>query len=283
MKVFKDKVAVITGAASGIGRALADRCVREGMKVVLADIEETALTRTEQELTTMGATALMVPTDVSKARDVEKLTEKVRETFGAVHLLVNNAGVMAGSTVWESTLADWQWLMGVNLWGVIYGVHFFVPFMLAQESEGHIVNVSSVSGLVSGPGNGWGIYRVTKHGVVTLSETLHYELAEHGAKLKVSVLCPGAVNTPIIDAERNRPIELQNDPMQVPSNPKVDELWQKLRQEVPKGLSPQSVANEVFNAIIHEKFYIIIPPEEKREIRRRMEDILLDRNPTLST
>lgn len=283
MKVFKDNVAVITGAASGIGRAIADRCVREGMKVVLADIEEKALIKTEQELTATGATVLRVPTDVSNARDVENLAETARDAFGTVHLLVNNAGVMAGSTVWESTLADWQWLMGVNLWGVIYGVHYFVPFMLAQETEGHIVNVSSVSGLVSGPGNGWGIYRVTKHGVVTLSETLYYELAERKAKLKVSVLCPGAVNTPIIDAERNRPRALQNDPLQVQPNPKVEAMWQKVRQDVPKGLSPPYVADEVFKAIIQEKFYIIIPPEEKREIHRRMEDILLDRNPTFPT
>ena len=278
LKEYKNKVAVITGGASGIGRAIADRCVREGMKVVLADIEEETLAKVENELTSMDATVLAVRTDVSKASDVEELAQKTLDTFGEVHLLVNNAGVIGGSTIWESTLADWEWIMGVNLWGVIHGVRVFVPLMLAQETEGHIVNTASVSGLVSGPGNGWGIYRVTKHGVVTLSETLYYELAERGAKLKVSVLCPGAVNTQIIEAERNRPVELQNT--KEITNPKVEQLWQTVRQEVQNGLSPQQVADEVFNAIRAEKFYIIIPPEEKHGIQKRMEDILQERNPT---
>ena len=278
LKEYKNKVAVITGGASGIGRAIADRCVREGMKVVLADIEAETLAKVENELTSMDAKVLAVRTDVSKASDVEELAQKTLDTFGEVHLLVNNAGVIGGSTIWESTLADWEWIMGVNLWGVIHGVRVFVPLMLAQETEGHIVNTASVSGLVSGPGNGWGIYRVTKHGVVTLSETLYYELAERGAKLKVSVLCPGAVNTQIIEAERNRPVELQNT--KEITNPKVEQLWQTVRQEVQNGLSPQQVADEVFNAIRAEKFYIIIPPEEKHGIQKRMEEILLERNPT---
>jgi len=278
LKEYKNKVAVITGGASGIGRAIADRCVKEGMKVVLADIEEETLAKVENELTSIGATVLVVRTDVSKASDVEELAQKTLDTFGEVHLLVNNAGVIGGSTIWESTLADWEWIMGVNLWGVIHGVRVFVPLMLAQETEGHIVNTSSVSGLVSGPGNGWGIYRVTKHGVVTLSETLYYELAERGAKLKVSVLCSGAVNTQIMEAERNRPNELQNT--KEVTNPKVEQLWQSVRREVQNGLSPQQVADEVFNAIQAEKFYIIIPPEEKQVIKKRMEDILLERNPT---
>lgn len=278
MKEYKNKVAVITGGASGIGRAIADRCVREGMKVVLADIEEETLAKVEKELTSMGATVLAVRTDVSKASDVEELAQKTLEAFGEVHLLVNNAGVIGGSTIWESTVADWEWIMGVNLWGVIHGVRVFVPLMLAQGTEGHIVNTASVSGLVSGPGNGWGIYRVTKHGVVTLSETLYYELAERGAKLKVSILCPGAVNTQIMEAERNRPVELQN--IKEITNPKVEQLWQTVRHEVQNGLSPQQVADEVFKAIRAEKFYIIIPPEEKQAIQKRMEDIILERNPT---
>ncbi len=278
MKEYKNKVAVITGGASGIGRAIAERCVREGMKVVLADIEEESLVKVENELISMGATVLAVRTDVSKASDVVDLAQETLDIFEEVHLLVNNAGVIGGSTIWESTLADWEWIMSVNLWGVIHGVRVFVPLMLAQETEGHIVNTSSVSGLVSGSGNGWGIYRVTKHGVVTLSETLYYELKERGAKLKVSVLCPGAVNTQIMEAERNRPVELQNTKKK--TNPKVDQLWQTVRREVQNGLSPQQVANEVFNAIRAEKFYIIIPPEEKHGIQKRMEDILLERNPT---
>ena len=280
MNEFKDKVAVITGAASGIGRSLSERCVQEGMNVVLADIDTNALAITEAELKTMGTSVLSIPTDVSKAKEVNALAKKTFESFGEVHLLFNNAGVLGGGTIWESTLADWKWIIGVNLWGVIHGVQAFIPRMLAQDTEGHIVNTASLSGFVSGPGNGWGIYRVTKHGVVTLSETLHYELAERGAKLKVSVLCPGAVNTPIIDAERNRPIELQNVHPEEQVNPKVEELWNTVRLEVNAGLSPQQVADEVFQAIKTEKFYIIIPPEVKSQIQKRMEDVLQERNPS---
>jgi NAD(P)-dependent dehydrogenase (short-subunit alcohol dehydrogenase family) len=203
LKEFKDKVAVITGAASGIGRALAERCAREGMQVVLADMEVEALTTTEAALKATGATVLAVVTDVSKAQDVEALAQKTLQAFGAVHLLCNNAGVWAGTSVWESPLADWEWVLGVNMWGVIHGVRVFVPFMLAQETEGHIVNTASMSGLLTAPG--LGAYLVSKHGVVALSETLSHELAQRRAKVKVSVLCPGWVNTQFSEAVRNRP------------------------------------------------------------------------------
>src|SRR5262249_18260593 len=196
MKEFKDKVAVITGAASGIGRAMADRCVQEGMKAVLADVELDRLTKTEASMKASGATVLAVRTDVSQARDVEALAQKTLEVFGAVHLLCNNAGVGTEAAIWESTLAEWEWVLGVNLWGVIHGVRVFVPLMLAQDTECHIVNTASMAGLISGPG--LGAYKVAKHAVVTLSETLYHELAEHGANVKVSVLCPGIVNTRIM-------------------------------------------------------------------------------------
>ena len=150
MKEFKGKVAVITGAASGIGRGLAERCAQEGMKVVLAGINENTLRLAEKEIKSSGATTLVVPTDVSKAGDVEALAHKTLDTFGAVHLLFNNAGVAGGSTAWGSTLADWEWTLGVNLWGVIYGIHFFVPIMLKQNTECHIVNTSSAQGLIIG-------------------------------------------------------------------------------------------------------------------------------------
>ena len=195
MKEFKDKVAVITGAASGIGRALADRCVQEGMKVVLADVEVETLTKTEESMKAAGATVLAVRTDASRAGDVEVLVAKTVEAFGAVHLLCNNAGVATEAAIWESTTAEWEWVMGVNLWGVIYGARVFVPIMLAQDTECHVVNTASMEGLISGPG--LGAYKVTKHGVIALSETLYHDLAERGAKVKVSVLCPGIVNTRI--------------------------------------------------------------------------------------
>jgi len=210
VKEFKDKVAVITGAASGIGRGIARRCAQEGMKVVLADIEEKALTQTAREMKAGGASVLAVLTDVSKASDVEVLGQKTLDAFGAVHLLCNNAGVGTGATIWESTLADWEWVIGVNLWGVIHGIRVFVPIMLEQDTECHIVNTASVLGLISSPY--MGTYKVTKHGIVTLSETLYQELALRGAKIRVSVLCPMWVNTQLMEAERNRPAELRNDP-----------------------------------------------------------------------
>ena len=277
MKEFKGKVAVVTGAASGIGRAIAERCAQEGMNVVLADVEEPALVQTEQELRAGGATVLAVRTDVSKAGDVESLAQKTVDAFGAVHVLFNNAGVGGGTTVWGSTLADWEWVMGVNLWGVIHGIHTFVPLMLKQDTECHIVNTASVAGLISGPT--LGIYKVTKHGVVSLSETLYCELAERGAKIKVSVLCPGWVNTRIMDSDRNRPAELRNEPGSRPMDPKDQAGIQAMLQAAQTGLSPQQVAECVFDAIRNDTFYIITSPDWKPMIRQRMEAILEGRNP----
>jgi NAD(P)-dependent dehydrogenase (short-subunit alcohol dehydrogenase family) len=277
MKEFKGKVAVVTGAASGIGRAIAERCAQEGMKVVLADVEEPALAQTEQALRAGGATVLAVRTDVSKAGDVESLAHKTLDAFGAVHVLVNNAGVGAGTTVWESTLADWEWVMGVNLWGVIHGIHTFVPLMLKQDVECHIVNTASIAGLISGPA--LGIYKVTKHGVVSLSETLSCELAERGAKLKVSVLCPGWVSTRIMESDRNRPAELRNEPSREPMDPHVQAGIQAMLQAAQTGLSPQQVAEYVFDAIKNDTFYIITDPDSKPMIRQRMEAILEGRGP----
>jgi len=279
MKEFQGKVAVITGAASGIGRALAEKSAQEGMKVVLADIEEQALMRISQELEAAGASVLSVQTDVSKAGDVEALAQKAFDIYGAVHLLFNNAGVGAGTIIWESTLADWEWTMGVNLWGVIYGIRAFVPRMLEQDTEGHIVNTASVAGLTSGPG--LGIYKVTKQGVVTLSETLYHELALRGAKVKASVLCPGFVNTQIMDSFRNRPSRLQNDPAEEKMGPEGEALLQFMRQAMEAGMPPHQVADIVFQAIRDEKFYILTHPELKEAIRVRMEDILQERHPTL--
>lgn len=274
MKEFKDKVAVITGAASGIGRAIADRCVQEGMKAVLADVEMETLTKTEASMKAAGATVLTVRTDVSQARDVEALAQKTLEAFGAIHLLCNNAGVGADASIWESTIADWEWVIGVNLWGVIHGVRVFVPIMLAQDTECHIVNTASMLGLTSGPG--LGVYKVTKHGVVTLSETLYHELVERGAKVKVSVLCPGVVNTRIMEAARNRPGHL---PTTEPLHPADGARREALRQAVQAGMPPVQVADAVFKALREDQFYILTHPELKKRVRTRMEDILQERSP----
>jgi NAD(P)-dependent dehydrogenase (short-subunit alcohol dehydrogenase family) len=273
MNDFGERVAVVTGAANGIGRGIVDRCQKEGMKVVLADVEEEALKKAEGELKAAGADTLAVLTDVSKAEDIESLAKKVLDSFGAVDLLFNNAGVCvsADAAISESTLADWEWLIGVNLWGVIHCLRTFVPIMLQQGTEGHIVNTSSIAGLMSTPG--MGIYHVTKHGIVTLSETLYHELKLSESQIGVSVLCPGHVRTQILEAERNRPLELRN-----PSKDKNhDQQYQRVIQE---GMLPEEVAEHVFKAIRENRFYIFTHPEFKKAIQLRMEDILQERNPT---
>jgi NAD(P)-dependent dehydrogenase (short-subunit alcohol dehydrogenase family) len=277
MQEFKNKVAVITGAASGIGRAIADRCAQEGMRVVLADIEQAALASAAAEMQAAGATVLPVLTDVSKSGDVEALAQKTLAAFGAVHVLCNNAGVGAGATIWQSTERDWEWVLGVNLWGVIHAVRIFVPLMLEQGAEGHIVNTASIAGLISGPG--LGIYKVTKHGVVSLSETLCCELDAMGAKLKVSVLCPGFVNTRIMDSSRNRPAELVNPAEQEALTPAIEALEENMRQDVAAGMPAQQVADAVFDAMRENRFYILTHPETKKWVQTRMKNIIQDRNP----
>lgn len=278
MKDFQNKVAVVTGGASGIGRALAEKSAALGMKVVLADVEESALQEATAELKASGAQIIAQRTDVSQAGEVERLAHLAFASYGAVHLLFNNAGVSVDNTVWEHTLADWQWILGVNLWGVIYGLHFFVPRMLAQKSEGHIVNTASGAGLTSHAGQA--AYTVSKHGVVALSETLALDLAAQGARLKASVLCPGWVNTRIADAGRNRPQALQNAREQEPVQPAIASMVQASQQSVRGGTSPLQVAEMVFDAICQDRFYIFTDPTIKPGAQLRMEDILQERQPT---
>ena len=204
MKDFKGKVAVVTGAASGIGRGMAERFAAEGMHVVLADVEAPALEAAEKEMAAAGASVLAVRTDVSSAADVGALAERTIERFGKVHVLCNNAGVGGGAGAWDTSIEDWQWVLGVNLWGVVHGVRSFVPLMIAGGEEAHIVNTASVAGLM--PGAGGAGYTATKFAVVGYSEALYYELLMSGsARIGVSVLCPAATATNIIDSDRNRP------------------------------------------------------------------------------
>ncbi len=257
-------VAVITGAASGIGRGMAERFAAEGMAVVLADIEEEPLAKLEADLRTKGATVLAVKTDVSNAADVENLAVQTLDAYGAVHILCNNAGVVCSRPIWEHTPADWEWVLGVNLWGVIHGIRAFVPRMLKQETKCHIVNTASILGLVRGPGEG--IYKVSKHGVVALSETLADELAQKGSQIQVHVLCPGWVRTGILNSSRNRPdVELHHQSVTDSRN---------VRAEMEAGMSPAEVADHVYNAIQTDTFYIHTHPEHKAWIRARMEGIL---------
>lgn len=279
MNEFKDKVAVITGAASGIGRGIAERCVREGIKVILADIEESALMQTRRDLETIGGDVAAIVTDVSKSEDVEHLARKTLDSFGAVHLLFNNAGVSSGGSLWKKTLADWEWVLGVNLWGVIYGLRAFLPIMLEQDVDCHIVNTASMMGLVSLPGGG--IYSVTKHAVVTISEILYHELKQIDAKVQVSVLCPGGVKTRIGESERNRPEGTSIQPQVSDNDPRDTEAAQKWWKQASEGLlEPRQVAEIVFDAIRNERFYILTHPEYNETIRVRHDDILQGRNPT---
>lgn len=270
MKSLEGKVAVVTGAASGIGLAMAKRFSAEGMKVVLADIEEAALDRAADALRQTGADVLTVRTDVSKLADVQALAAASVARFGKVHVVCNNAGVATAGMLLESTVRDWEWVVGVNLWGVIYGVHTFLPILLEQGEECHIVNTASVAGLITGPG--MGIYCVTKHAVVALSESLHHEMQLMQTNVRVSVLCPAWVNTKIVDADRNRPTGLANE------NPELSPLSQTLhdytRQVVGAGYPPETIADHVASAIKEESFYILTHPELMPAVRMRMDAII---------
>ena len=248
-----------------------------GMKVVLADIEPAALEQAERECKANGANVLAVQRDVSNGRDVEALAEKTVDKFDAVHIVCNNAGVVPpAGPLWERTEADWQWVLGANLWGVIHGVRTFVPIMVSQGTEGHVVNTASLAGLVSVP---WlGIYNVSKHAVVTFSETLYRELAATGASLKVSVLCPAWVSTRLADADRNRPADLQNPEREKTAQERA--VNQALRGFLDSGISTEQVADAVVEAVREERLYVLTHPESMEAVRTRMEDILEIRNPS---
>jgi NADP-dependent 3-hydroxy acid dehydrogenase YdfG len=275
MNQFKDKVAVVTGAANGIGRAIAERCAAEGMKVVLAGINEENLWNVERELKSRSAHVMSVRTDVSKKEDVESLAQKALDAFGAVHLLVNNAGVGAGTTAWDSSWNDWEWLINVNLWGVVYGVKIFTPIMLAQKETCHIVNTASIAGLLayhpSAP------YHLTKHAVVALSENLQLSLEQQNANINVSVFCPGWVKTGILDSARNRPPHLQNPP--VTYTPEQIAGWNAMVEKLEAGMPASEAADHVFKAIVEEKFYILTHPEYTEALEDRLANILNGNNP----
>ncbi len=276
MKNFKDKVAVVTGGASGIGRGMAERFGALGMKVVLADVEEPTLRQTGVELREKGIDVLGVLTDVSRAEEVERLAEQTFNAFGAVHILCNNAGVVGTlGPIVNDTLKDWEWVMGVNLWGVIHGVRIFLPIMLKQGEEGHIVNTASLAGLMSGRG----IYGVTKQAVVALSESLYNELKLAEAKIGISVLCPAWVNTRLADSVRQRPSNLA-DAALPPADAMRAATTQAVRDFLANGKSPAEIADEVLTAIRDDRLYIITHPEMDGLIKERFDHILARTNPT---
>ncbi len=249
MRELQDRVAVVTGGASGIGRALAHRFVADGMRVVLADVEAEPLAATVAELEAGGADVLGVQADVAVAADVEAVRERALATFGAVHVVCNNAGVSGGGII-DAPLAVWEWTIGVNLMGVVHGVHTFLPLLLEQD-EGHIVNTASLAGL--GGVAGLGIYCTTKFAVVGLSESLHHDLVARGSSVGVSVLCPGFVQTRIGESNRNAPPSVAA--WTETPDAKVTAEFAKALTDA--GIAPEVVADAVRDAIVDDTFFIV--------------------------
>jgi NAD(P)-dependent dehydrogenase (short-subunit alcohol dehydrogenase family) len=262
METFEGRTAVVTGAASGMGRAFAERFGALGMNVVLADVEEPRLAEAAASMRESGAEVLPIVTDVSDGASIDALAAKAFDTFGAVHVLCNNAGVGGGGPIAELTTNDWQWVLGVNLWGVIHGLRAFLPTMLSSGEEGHIVNTASMAGMMAGPM--MGPYNATKFAVVAITETLHAELSMTDANVSTSVLCPGFVNTDIIDSARNRPSSLPGRDLAVD-----DTQRSMFKQLLESGKQPAEVALMVEQAIRDRQLYIFtdaqfLPPFQAR-------------------
>jgi NAD(P)-dependent dehydrogenase (short-subunit alcohol dehydrogenase family) len=249
MRELRDRVAVVTGGASGIGRALARRFAADGMRLVLADVEATPLAATVAQLEAGGAAVIGVEADVSVAGDVEAVRDRALDEFGGVHVVCNNAGVGGGGIV-DAPLALWEWTIGVNLMGVVHGVHAFLPVLLEQD-EGHIVNTASLAGL--GGVAGFGVYCTTKFAVVGLSESLHHDLAGRGSNVGVSVLCPGFVQTRIGESNRNAPAAVAAW-TETPDAQVTAEFAKALTDA---GIAPEVVADAVRDAIVDRRFYVV--------------------------
>ncbi len=275
MKNLRERVAVVTGAASGIGLALATRFAEEGMKVALADVEERALAEATRRLEAAGAPALGVPTDVTSATDVARLARRAKAEFGAVHVVCNNAGVFSGGTCWEAPLEDYEWLLGVNVWGVVHGIRTFVPLLL-EEEEGHVVNTASMAAVTTIPFAG--IYHMTKHAVLALSECLYHELRARGARVGVSVVCPEMVATRIDTAERNRPERLRGT---AGATPESELVTRSIADAVKRGIAPEQIAERTLRAIREDRFYVLSDDSWRELANGRCEDVRLARNPTL--
>ncbi len=276
---FKGKTAVLTGAGSGFGLECARIGAHLGMNLVLVDVQQDALDKAEQEMTAQGVQVLARKVDVSNAAEMQSLAEAVKARFGAPHFVFNNAGVGSGGLVWENSLADWEWVLGVNVWGVVHGVRLFTPMMLeaAQKDpdyQGHIVNTASMAGLLTAPN--MGIYNVSKHAVVALTETLYQDLKLVTDQISASVLCPYFVPTGITQSQRNRPAALAED------KPTQSQLIGQAMSDkaVSSGkVSAAEVAQKVFDAIASGQFYIYSHPQALGNVQSRMEAIVQQHNP----
>jgi NAD(P)-dependent dehydrogenase (short-subunit alcohol dehydrogenase family) len=277
---FTGKVAVVTGAGSGMGRAFAARFALEGMHVVLADVQEDALDGAVEELRAAGHTVLGVLTDVSRPEAVQHLAQTALDAFGKVHVVVNNAGVEGymDGPIWEATDKDWEWTTGVNFWSVVHGVRTFLPILLAQGEEGHLVNTASMTAVVRA-GN---MYSITKHAVLALTEIVYAQLQERHARIGVSVLCPGMIATRLFQGSRNRPAELRNE--REPSGAAQGEEHRRMMHDrLQAGTPPAEVAEILVRAIRENRFYVLTDHEWDDRIRTRTDDILQARNPALGS
>jgi NAD(P)-dependent dehydrogenase (short-subunit alcohol dehydrogenase family) len=278
MQHFAGRTAVITGAGSGFGLEVARIAARKGMNLVLADVQPDALDRAAAELQGQGAAVLAMRVDVSKAAEVEALGRAAFERFGAPHLVFNNAGVGCGGLIWESTAADWDWVLGVNLMGVAHGIRVFTPMMLAAARadagyEGHIVNTASMAGLQNMPN--MGVYNASKHAVVSISETLHHDLALVTDRLGASVLCPYFIPTGIAHSQRNRPAA----PGEATQSQRVAEAMM-VKAVTSAKVTAAEVAQLVFDAVAAKRFYIYSHPQALATVQTRLDDVVHGRNPT---
>lgn len=288
MESFSGKVAVVTGGASGIGRAIALRFAREGARIVLADVEKSALDAAVGAFAQAGFKATGIVADVSKFESVQALADGVYQRFGAVHLLFNNAGIGTderANTVWDAPENDWRWAFGVNVWGVLHGIRAFVPRMIAGGEEGHVVNTSSGNGGLY-PIPTTPIYATTKAAVTTISETLRLQLEMHGARIGASVLFPGPhiVRTNIFTAGRNRPADLPMEREPAAPPPTIEELKTMIESVgMPFGVTePEEVAEHAIEGVRADRFWILPPSEDiDRRLRERCEELLARRNPQL--
>ncbi len=279
MQEFSGKTAVVTGGASGIGRAMGELFAQQGMNVVLADIEQGPLDAAVDAIKADGHSCMGLVTDVSRADDVERLAATAMARFGGIHIACNNAGVFTGGLLWQESLADYQWLMEVNVWGVIHGIRSFVPRMQAQGDDCHVVNTASMAALTAMPYSG--IYHMTKHAVLALSESLYHELSFHAPNVGVSVLCPEAIHTGIAQAERNRPQQYSGDGDIVASGER-DMVMGALAESVANGIGPEVMAQRVLEAIREQRFYILSEEAWRESAHTRLDDIRAGRNPTFA-